>query len=633
MLTLRQLELSRRAAFRGYAIAVLSVAAAVLTLHVMDRRWQDSAPVSTFLIAVITSSWLGGTRPGLLAAALSLLGFDYYFLGLPGSPADIPVQAVRLLSFALVAFYVVWITATERGAAESLRRAHDGLQRSNDALRAENLAVRKSERVLREAEELGHTGSWEHDLITGEIFNTAENLRLFFGDDRTKGANFEDYVAAIHPEDRAYVTARHEQLLEQGGPRDIEYRVVWPDGSVHTLVGRATVVRDASGRGVRVYGTNVDVTERKRAEEALRHSQQLLNLVLETLPAGVAVVDRAGDIILSNAAARRIWGEKMIHSGAERWVRSAGYWHASGQKVAPHEWPSVRALRDGRITLNELIDIDAFDGRRKTIQVSAAPIRNVEGLIVGSVFVIDEVTERVRAESALHESASRLQHLSRRLLAVQEEERRHLSRELHDEFGQILATISLHLHAARRAAGEAAGESLGEAVTLLTRAGAQLRTLALELRPRMLETAGLDSTLRWLAGQHQQHTGVTTEVVGHVNGVSGDLAIACFRVVQEALTNVARHAQAQHVRIELAQSDETLELAVRDDGVGFDVPKTLDGAASRGNLGLVGMTERVEILGGALQLDSQPGRGTRIRIVLPLAGPGEAPAATAGTPT
>ena len=491
-----------------------------------------------------------------------------------------------------------------------------------DRKRAES-ALRKSERVLREAEELGHTGSWEHDLLSGEIFNTEENLRLFFGDDRSKGARFEDYMDAVHPDDRAYVAARHQQLLEQGGPRDIEYRVNWPDGSVHTLVGRATVVRDASGRSVRVYGTNVDVTERKRAEEAVRQGQQLLELVLETLPVGVAVMDDAGDIILSNVASRRIWGEKMIETGSERWVRSPGYWHGSGQRIAPGEWPSVRALRFGQITRNELIDIDAFDGRRKTIEASAAPIRSADGSIFGAVLVIDEVTERVSADRALQESANRLQHLSRRLLAVQEEERSHLSRELHDEFGQLLATISLHLHAARTVAGQTDPDSLDEAVKLIQRAGAQVRTLALELRPRMLETAGLDETLRWLAEQHRQHTGIATEVVGHVNGVSGDLAIACFRAVQEALTNVARHSRAQHVLIELARNDGRLELTVRDDGVGFDVPKTLEGAGRGGHLGLVGMTERVEILGGTLELDSEPGRGTLIRIALPLEAAGE----------
>jgi signal transduction histidine kinase len=357
------------------------------------------------------------------------------------------------------------------------------------------------------------------------------------------------------------------------------------------------------------------------SEAAASESQQLLNLVLETLPVGVAVTDRAGDLILSNAASRRIWAERVIHSGAERWDRSAGYWHDSGQRIAPAEWPSVRALRDGKITLNELIDIDAFDGRRKTLQASAAPIRNAEKQIAGAVIVLDEVTEQVRAQTALRESAKRLRYLSRRLLKVQEEERRHLSRELHDEFGQLLATISLHLHAAKGVAGAKAQPSLDESIAMLQQAGAQVRSLALELRPTMLETGGLESALRWLAQQHQQRAGIVTEVVGHVTEVSGDLAIACFRVVQEALTNVVRHARAEHVWIELNQHEGSLELVVRDDGVGFEVTRTIERAASGGNLGLLGMRERVEILGGSLEIDSRSGQGTRIRISLSLSGP------------
>jgi two-component system sensor histidine kinase UhpB len=101
--------------------------------------------------------------------------------------------------------------------------------------------------------------------------------------------------------------------------------------------------------------------------------------------------------------------------------------------------------------------------------------------------------------------------------------------------------------------------------------------------------------------------------------VCGDVAIACFRMVQEALTNVVRHARAQHVRIELAHTDGILELIVRDDGIGFNVTKTLEQAAGRGHLGLLGMKERAQILGGSLEIDSEPGRGTRVRISLPVA--------------
>jgi len=144
-------------------------------------------------------------------------------------------------------------------------------------------AIRKSEQVLREAESLGHTGSWEQNLVTGEIFNTEENLRLFFGDDHSKGADFEDYAETVHPDDREYVMQRRVQLLTERGPSDIEYRVVWPDGSVHVIFGRATVVYDASGQAIRVYGTNVDITERKQAEAAIGSLLQISEKLHATL--------------------------------------------------------------------------------------------------------------------------------------------------------------------------------------------------------------------------------------------------------------------------------------------------------------------------------------------------------------
>src|SRR5580658_6683402 len=120
----------------AYGIAIGAVAVGTICLRLMDSRWQESAPASLFLVAVIVSAWLGGSRPGLLALVLSLLAFSYYYVGIPGSASgDAPVQAVRLLSFVLVAAYVVWITATEKGVSDSLRRARDSLQRSNDVLR------------------------------------------------------------------------------------------------------------------------------------------------------------------------------------------------------------------------------------------------------------------------------------------------------------------------------------------------------------------------------------------------------------------------------------------------------------------------------------------------------------------
>jgi PAS domain S-box-containing protein len=287
-----------------------------------------------------------------------------------------------------------------------------GVGKDNTERKRAEEALRKSERVLREAEALGHTGSWEQDLVTGEIFNTEENLQLFFGDDRSKGANLEDYAQVVHPDDREYVLQRRAELLDEEGPGDIEYRVVWSDGSIHWIFGRATVVRDELGQVIRVYGTNVDITERKRAEEALRESEKLLQLVLATLPVGVAVTDPADNIIVANPASKRIWGDVII-SGSERRERSIGFWHDSGKRIAPEEWASLRALSKGETSLNELIDIETFDGVHKIIRNSSAPIRNSEGIIVGAVFVNEDVTERKRAEEETKHQAARAETLAR----------------------------------------------------------------------------------------------------------------------------------------------------------------------------------------------------------------------------
>jgi PAS domain S-box-containing protein len=296
--------------------------------------------------------------------------------------------------------------------------------------------------------------------------------------------------------------------------------------------------------------------------------------------------------------------------------------------IVPQDVESVRLLVDEAIRERRGFGFDyritRADGSIHVLNDRGSVILNEEGEPIRLVGTAQDVTELRQAEHARKEYTTRVQALSHRLLEVQEEERRHLARELHDEFGQLLASITLHLHAARALAGEAALSRLDECAALLQQAGEQVRSLALELRPSMLDTVGLEATLRWLAEQHQQRTGCEVQLVGHLSGppLAADLAIACFRVAQEALTNVARHAAARHVWIELSQAESRLELVIRDDGVGFEVVSTQEQAAWRGSLGLLGMRERVQILGGGLDVKSEPGRGTRIRASFPL---GEAP--------
>jgi two-component system, NarL family, sensor histidine kinase UhpB len=615
-----------RPAILGYTVALLAVGAAVLLLAVLQTHWRSVPHVSVLLVAVIVTTRLSGPRPGLAAMALAILGFAY-LLSLTASPLAPSLVLLRLVPLAGISLYVVWITATERARAEAVTRAHAEAQQNNQALRAENLERRRTEEALRISEakfralaESAPAGIFIFDGERVSYANPAASVITGYSCEELPGMSFRDVV---HPDFIDLISSAW-QPPKPGEPDPLRHEVKiiaktgeerWLDATKARLeiAGRPAVVCIAS-----------NITERKQTEEALRDSQQLLDQVLATLPVGLVVTDRKGDIVLANAALTRIWGEMPGKRAADRYSRSKGWWHHSGKRLEPSEWASRRALSHGETSVNELIDIEGFTGEHKTIQNSAAPVRNADDQIVGCVIVNEDVTERVRAEEALKDSAYRLQHLSRRLLAVQEEERRHLARELHDEFGQLLATVTLHLQAAKAAAGPEARPNLDESLALLQRAGTRVRSLALELRPVLLETAGLDATLRWLAQQHGQRTGIVTEVIGHVTEVPGEVAIACFRVLQEALTNVVRHAEARNVRIELTHSEGRLSLVVRDDGVGFDVSRILERAAGGANLGLVGMRERVEILGGNLTISAQPGHGTAIQVSFPLPDTGTA---------
>jgi PAS domain-containing protein len=169
-------------------------------------------------------------------------------------------------------------------------------------------------------------------------------------------------------------------------------------------------------------------------------SERLLRVVLDTLPVGVAVVNPAGDVILSNPASRRIWGD-MILPGPERYARSKGWWHATGKPVEPREWASVRALSNGDSVLNEVVDIEAFDGLRKVIHNSAVPLRDANGQISGAVIVNEDVSARVTAEQELQDSLTQMRTLTARLMRAQDDERRRIAQLLHETTAQDLAAL------------------------------------------------------------------------------------------------------------------------------------------------------------------------------------------------
>jgi signal transduction histidine kinase len=228
---------------------------------------------------------------------------------------------------------------------------------------------------------------------------------------------------------------------------------------------------------------------------------------------------------------------------------------------------------------------------------------------------------RRRDEQALHHARLRLQALSNRMLEMQEAERRHIARELHDEIGQSLTAIKLNLEAlARRIADEKTRRLAEEIVGVAGQVLDQVRRLSLDLRPPQLDDLGLRAALQWLVKRHTREDGPAIELAAPESLPRLDSAAetACFRVAQEALTNVLRHAGATSVRIELKEDGGQFCLDVRDDGRGFDLAAARARALEGASLGLVGMNERVALAGGEIRLASRSGGGTHVRACFPL---------------
>ena len=220
---------------------------------------------------------------------------------------------------------------------------------------------------------------------------------------------------------------------------------------------------------------------------------------------------------------------------------------------------------------------------------------------------------------ALELSEERLRALSRRLLEVQEEERRSLARDLHDDIGQVLTALKIQLESlARSPSGTAA--QLQECVETTSHALQRVRQLSLSLRPLQLDDLGLAAALRSHLDLQARVGGLKPhfDAAGAPRSVAPEIETACFRVAQEAITNVLRHARAHNLWLRLYAEDGRLGLSVRDDGEGFDLDSARRRAAAGGSLGVVGMEERAALAGGRLELRTVPGQGTVLLATFPM---------------
>jgi PAS domain S-box-containing protein len=256
------------------------------------------------------------------------------------------------------------------------------------------------------------------------------------------------------------------------------------------------------------------------------------------------------------------------------------------------------------------------DGSRLHVSIVRVPV-SVPGGQIAAYGIYRDITERKRAEEML-------QSFSQRLIETQEAERRRVARALHDEIGQALTALKLNVQIIQHSANASPlAQHLNDSIGIIDRALQQVRELSFDLRPSLLDHLGLVAALRWYVDREAKRAGLMSEVVaGPVETrLPPELETACFRIAQEALTNVVRHAQARQVWVELRQRGAELHLVIRDDGIGFDVRAVQSRPVSDLHLGLQGIQERALIVGGQIDITSIPGQGTEVQARLPLTSP------------
>jgi PAS domain S-box-containing protein len=488
-------------------------------------------------------------------------------------------------------------------------------------LKRVNEQLRSSEQALSEAQRVAQVGSWTWDVPNRGVTWSDELYRLF-GVEPGGFDPINEAMAFIHSDDRDLVSRAIQHTLLTKEPYSFFYRITRRDGEERILHSCGYVVSDEHGNPASVFGTTQDVTERKQAEDALRRSEQLLRLVLEAIPVGVAVVDPGGNIILSNPASVRIWGS-MIQSGPERYARSQAWWHDGGEKIEPEEWASWRALTKGETTINEVIDIEAFDGVRKVMRNSAVPIRDDCQAIVGAVVINEDVSAQKTAERELEASVTEMQTLAARLMDAQDDERRRIAQMLHETTAQDLAAVKMLLARLNRT-GEQLSDAdralLSESIELADRSMNGVRTLSYLLHPPFLDENGLLSAVRWYAGGFAERSGieVVLDLPETFERLSQDAETTLFRVVQEALINVHRYARSAtaHIRLRNDAGRLTLEINDRGRGMPADLVSRLMAGGGADGVGIASMRERLKQLGGTLEIESSDS-GTTLRAVVP----------------
>jgi len=474
--------------------------------------------------------------------------------------------------------------------------------------------LRTSEQRLAIAQQIGQIGSWDWNIQDGTLIWSDETYRQFGLEPGQIAPTYENFGSFIHPSDRDFVNSAVKQTLDEDEPYSVEAQMVRADGTEWTMHAQGTTYRNDDGKPVRFIGIQQDITERKQAEEALKTSEYKYRTLFDQARDGIAVADtETGEIIAcNNEIARMVGRDKSELIGNHQKILHP---EENGRGTFSNTFKQ-HLEKDGAIIETQLV---TKEGKLIPIEIKANSFEFDGKKYLQGLF--RDITKRKESNKKLSNLAERLQDTVRKVITAQEEERRRIAQELHDEIGQALTVLMINLQninhlsevSAIRLALRKSLEMSEETIKLV-------RELSLNLRPSMLDDLGLVPAIRWFLDRQAKSGKIVCRLDADKieEHYSPELEIVIFRVVQEGLTNIMRHAHARNVDVKLMQQDGQFNLWLRDDGDGFDISMLNKGIQPTMTLGLIGMEERVLLVGGKFQIKSTPGQGTEVHASIPL---------------
>ena len=447
------------------------------------------------------------------------------------------------------------------------------------------------------------------DMELRHIVNNAANIKLIgaLSEEETLGKTAFDYfkpelAQQYIKDDRAILESR-QPLLNKEEP------IVTNTGETRWLLTTKLPIQDKAGNVTGLVGISRDITEQKISEQKIISEKELSNSIINSLPGVFYLFDEKGKFLRWNKNFETVSG---YNAGEISGMHPLDFFDDDEK--------GVLAERIGKVFETGMAEVEArfFTKSREKISYYfngwAAEFENKTCLIGMGI----DITERKRTEEALNQSYEEIRQLASHLQEIREEERAGMAREIHDELGQQITGLKMDVSwLSKKIITEdyAIKEKIKDILALLDNTVKTVRKIATELRPSILDDLGLREAMEWQSQEFQKRSGVEIAFSSSlpVINATGNIAIGLFRIYQESLTNVARHAGASVVITTLEEKDNQLILSITDNGKGFDI----NTSSSKKTLGLLGMKERTLMMGGEYEITSATGKGTRVIVSVP----------------